>query len=81
MALSMAHLAAGIVAGTAVLGAGLGISRLAAAALDGSARQPQIVGDLRTTMIIAAALIEGVALFAEVICILLALAPGGGAFG
>ena len=44
MALSMAHLAAGLGAGTAVVGAGYGISRLAAAALDGSARQPQIVG-------------------------------------
>ena len=72
MALSMAHLAAGIGAGTAVLGAGIGIGKLAAAAMDGSARQPQIAGDLRTTMIIAAALIEGVALFAEVICIILA---------
>ena len=77
MALSMAHLAAGLGAGTAVVGAGYGISRLAAAALDGSARQPQIVGDLRTTMIIAAALIEGVALFAEVICIILATTTAG----
>jgi F-type H+-transporting ATPase subunit c len=69
--LSMAHLSAGLGAGMAVIGAGYGISRLAQAALDGSARQPQAAGDLRTTMIIAAALIEGVALFAEVICILL----------
>ena len=72
MALSMAHLSAGLGAGMAVIGAAVGIGRLAAAALDGSARQPQIAGDLRTTMIIAAALIEGVALFAEVICIILA---------
>ena len=71
MELSLAHLAAGIGAGLAVIGAGLGIVRLAASAMEGSARQPQIAGDIRTTMIIAAALIEGVALFAEVICILL----------
>ena len=72
MDLNLAHLSAGIGAGMAVIGAGIGIGKLATAALDGSARQPQIAGDLRTTMIIAAALIEGVALFAEVICIILA---------
>jgi F-type H+-transporting ATPase subunit c len=71
MELSLAHLAAGIGAGLAVIGAGLGIGRLAASAMEGSARQPQIAGDIRMTMIIAAALIEGVTLFAEVICILL----------
>lgn len=79
MALSMAHLAAGLGAGTAVVGAGLGIGKLATAAMDGSARQPQIAGDIRTTMIIAAALIEGVALFAEVICIILATTAVPGA--
>ena len=72
MVLSLAHLAAGIGAAGAVIGTGLGIGRLASAALEGSSRQPQLAGELRTTMIIAAALIEGVALFAEVICILLA---------
>ncbi|HXI21521.1 MAG TPA: ATP synthase F0 subunit C [Gemmatimonadales bacterium] len=70
---SLAHLAAGIGAGLAVIGGAIGIGRLAASAMDGSARQPQVVGEIRTSMIIAAALIEGVTLFAEVICILLAL--------
>jgi F-type H+-transporting ATPase subunit c len=70
---SLAYLAAGIGAGLAVMGGAAGIGRLAAAAMEGSARQPQAVGDIRTTMIIAAALIEGVTLFAEVICVLLAL--------
>ena len=70
---ALGFLAAGIGAGLAAIGAGIGIGRLAAAALEGTARQPEAVGELRTTMIIAAALIEGVALFAEVICILLAL--------
>ncbi len=59
------------------LGAGLGIGRLAGPAMEGIARQPEAGGEIRLTMIIAAALIEGVALFALVICILLALnAPG-----
>lgn len=72
-ATGLGFLGAGLGAGLAVLGAGLGIGKLAAAALEGAARQPEAAGDLRTTMIIAAALIEGVALFAEVICILMAL--------
>lgn len=63
---------AGLGAGLVVVGAALGIGRLAAAALEGSARQPEAAGDLRVTMIIAAALIEGVALFGQVICFLLA---------
>lgn len=70
--LALAYLAAGIGAGIAVLGAGLGIGRLAASAMDGTARQPSAGADIRTTMIIAAALIEGVTLFAEVVCIILA---------
>jgi F-type H+-transporting ATPase subunit c len=56
----------------AVLGAGFGIGRLAASAMEGTARQPSAVGDIRTTMIIAAALIEGATLFALVVCIILA---------
>ena len=64
---------AGLGAGVSVLGAALGIGRLAASALEASGRQPEAAGDLRTTMIIAAALIEGVAFFALVICLLMAL--------
>jgi len=71
---SLGYLGAGIGAGLVALGAGLGIGRLVAAALEGSARQPEASGDLRATMIIGAALIEGVALFGLVICILMALA-------
>jgi F-type H+-transporting ATPase subunit c len=70
--LALAYLAAGIGAGIAVIGAGYGIGRLATAALEGTARQPSAGGDIRTSMIIAAALIEGVTLFAEVVCIILA---------
>jgi len=71
---SLGYLGAGLGAGLVALGAGLGIGRLAAAALEGAARQPEASGDLRTTMIIAAALVEGVALFGLVICIILATA-------
>lgn len=70
---ALAYLGAGLGAGLVVLGAGIGIGRLAAPAMEGSARQPEASGDIRTSMIIAAALIEGVAFFGLVICILLAL--------
>jgi F-type H+-transporting ATPase subunit c len=70
---SLGYLAAGLGAGLAVLGAGFGIGRLASAAMEGTARQPAAGGDIRTSMIIAAALIEGVTLFAEVVCIILAV--------
>jgi len=67
------YLAAGLGAGMAVIGGAYGIGRMAEAAMNGTSRQPTAAGDIRTTMIIAAALIEGVTLFAEVICILMAL--------
>jgi F-type H+-transporting ATPase subunit c len=73
-ALSLGYLAAGLGAGMSVIGAGLGIGKLAAAAMDGSARQPTAAGDIRTSMIIAAALIEGATLFAIVVTLLLAIA-------
>ena len=72
---SLAFLSAGFGAGLAVIGAGLGIGKLAGAAMEGSARQPTALGDIRTSMIIAAALIEGAALFAIVVCLMLALKP------
>lgn len=71
--LALAYLGAGIGAGIAVIGAGYGIGRLAGAAMEGTARQPSAANDIRTSMIIAAALIEGVTLFAEVVAILLAI--------
>ncbi|MBS1271294.1 MAG: ATP synthase subunit c [Candidatus Marinimicrobia bacterium] len=71
--LGLGFLAAGIGAGLGVIGAGYGIGKLAASAMDGTARQPEAAGDIRTSMIIAAALIEGVAFFGEVVCIILAL--------
>jgi F-type H+-transporting ATPase subunit c len=69
---ALGYLSAGIGAGLAVIGAAMGIGRLAGSAVDGIARQPAAAGDIRTSMIITAAFIEGVALFAEVVCIILA---------
>jgi F-type H+-transporting ATPase subunit c len=67
------YFAAGIGAGIVTIGAGLGIGKIAAMAMDGTARQPEAAADIRTSMIIAAALIEGISLFGQVVCILLAL--------
>jgi len=67
----IAHFAAGIGAALAVIGAGYGIGRLAESALEGMARQPEASGDIRTAMIIAAALIEGITFFALIICLFL----------
>lgn len=64
---------AAIGAGLAAIGAGIGIGRIGGSALESIARQPEAGGDIRTNMIIAAALIEGVALFGAVICILVVL--------
>ena len=69
----VAHLGAGIGAALTIIGAGVGIGWLASSALEGMARQPEAAGDIRTAMIIAAALIEGLSFFALVICIMLAL--------
>jgi F-type H+-transporting ATPase subunit c len=68
---ALGHLAAGLGAGIVTIGAGLGIGKIASAAMDGTARQPEATGAIRTTMIIAAAMIEGVALFGIVVCFLL----------
>lgn len=55
-------------AGIVTIGAGLGIGKLAAAAMEGMARQPEVAGKIQGAMLIAAALIEGVALFGAVVC-------------
>ena len=70
--MDLAYLGGGLGAGLAVIGASVGIGRLAGSALEAIGRQPEATGEIRTTMIIAAALVEGVALFGLVICILLA---------
>ena len=67
---ALKYIAAGIGAGMVVLGAGLGLGKIGSAALEGAARQPEAAGDLRTTMIIIAALLEGAAMLGLVICLL-----------
>ncbi|MBX7203840.1 MAG: F0F1 ATP synthase subunit C [Bacteroidia bacterium] len=61
---------AAIGAGLAAIGAGIGIGRIGGSALEGMARQPEFANKLQTTMLIAAAFVEAVALFAVVIALL-----------
>lgn len=61
---------AGIGAGLAVIGAGIGIGLIGSKAMESIARQPEAVSDIRTNMIIAAALLEGAALFAIVVALI-----------
>lgn len=63
---SVAAIGAGLVA----IGAGLGIGRTAASAIESIARQPEMAAKIQVTMLIGAALVEGTALFCAVICIL-----------
>ncbi|GAB3172175.1 ATP synthase F0 subunit C [Telluribacter humicola] len=67
----LAVMGAGLGAGLAVLGAGLGIGRIGGSAMEGIARQPEAAGRIQTAMLVIAALIEAVALFAAVICLLI----------
>jgi F-type H+-transporting ATPase subunit c len=57
----------GISAGLVIIGAALGIGGLTKSAVESMARQPEMAGDIRTAMIISAALIEGVTFFALII--------------
>ena len=66
----VAKLGACIGAGIAAIGAGIGIGRIGGSAMESIARQPESTGDIRTNMIVIAALIEGVALIALIVCIL-----------
>lgn len=67
---SLAKVGAAIAASVAVIGASLGISRIGCSAVESIARQPEAAGDIRSSMILAGALIEGVAMFAVVVCFL-----------
>jgi F-type H+-transporting ATPase subunit c len=68
---SLGWLGAAVGAGVAVLGAGIGIGRIGGTAMEAIARQPEAAGDIRSNMIVSAALIEGVAFFAIVVCLLI----------
>ena len=67
----LTKLGAGLGAGIAAIGAGIGIGRIGESAVAAIARQPEAVGDIRSNMIVAAALIEGAAFFAIVVCLLI----------
>lgn len=69
-AAGIAKLGVGLGAGIAAIGAGLGIGKIGSAAMEAIARQPEATGDIRSNMIIIAALVEGVALFAVIVCVL-----------
>nr|WP_092435360.1 ATP synthase F0 subunit C [Williamwhitmania taraxaci] len=66
----IAKLGGAIGAGIAALAAGVGIGKIGASALEAIARQPEAISDIRSNMILAAALIEGVAFFAIIISFL-----------
>jgi F-type H+-transporting ATPase subunit c len=68
--LTIGKLGAALGAGLAAIGAGIGIGKIGGSAMEAIARQPESVNDIRTNMIIIAALLEGVALFAVVVCFL-----------
>ncbi len=63
----LAALGAAIGAGIAAIGAGIGIGNIGSSAMEAIARQPESSGDIRSNMIVIAALIEGVALFAVIV--------------
>ena len=68
--LNLSGIGACLGAGIAAIGAGIGIGKIGGSAMEAIARQPEAAGDIRSNMIVIAALVEGVALFAVIICIL-----------
>jgi F-type H+-transporting ATPase subunit c len=67
----IAKLGAGFGAGIAAIAAAIGIGQIGRASVESIARQPEAADDIRSNMIVAAALIEGVAFFAIVVCLLI----------
>lgn len=67
---AFAKMGAALAASIAVIGAAIGISRIGCSALESIARQPEAAGDIRSGMLLAGALIEGVAMFAIIVCLL-----------
>ena len=66
----LGKLAAAFGAAIAAMSAGMGIGKIGASAMEAIARQPEASGDIRSSMIVSAALIEGVAFFAVIVCAL-----------
>jgi len=68
---ALAQMGAAIGSGLAAIGAGIGIGQIGNRAMEAIARQPEAVGDIRTNMIVSAALIEGACFFAMIVCLLI----------
>lgn len=67
---ALVGLGAAIGAGIAAFAAGFGIGKIGSSAMEAIARQPEAAGDIRSNMIVIAALVEGVALFAVIVAVL-----------
>ena len=67
---ALGKLGAAIGAGIAVIGAAIGIGKIGASAMESIARQPEAASNIRSSMILVSALIDGVALFAVIVCML-----------
>ena len=68
--LGLDRLGACIGAGIVAIGAGMGIGKIGSSAMEAIARQPESAGDIRSNMIVIGALVEGVALFGVIVCLL-----------
>ena len=68
---AIAQMGAGLGAGLAAIGAGIGIGQIGNRAMEAIARQPESVGDIRSNMIVSAALVEGAAFFAMIVCLII----------
>jgi len=68
---ALAQMGAALGAGLAAIGAGIGIGQIGNRAMEAIARQPESVGDIRSNMIVSAALVEGAAFFAMIVCLLI----------
>ncbi len=67
---AMANMGAALGAGIAAIAAGIGIGKIGGSAMEAIARQPESTNDIRSNMIVIAALIEGVAFVALIVCFL-----------
>lgn len=70
LAAALVGLGACLGAAIAAIAAGIGIGQIGSSAMEAIARQPEASGDIRSNMIVIAALVEGVALFAVIVCVL-----------
>ena len=70
MSLGLDKMGAALGAAIAVIGAGIGIGKIGGSAMEAIARQPESASDIRSNMIVIAALVEGVALFGVIVCVL-----------